>query len=130
MNPFSKSIQTGELVPLSDGGAYLASSSSVFYVSGERATPVSGLPEKLILPEVHALADGHAILQMQFSSTPSLFLLRGATATPISEGEQRGAADLHSDLQLGFLFATNQRLRTALNACTQQQNESQPDLGR
>ena len=122
IDPFQKAIKSGELVTIADGGAYLVAVSGVYYVQGERAVLVSGLPLRLPLAEVHPLADGTAILHAQIGDPPALYLLRGSAAVAITQTQEHVSAPTVSNLREGYLFATNQKLRAALKSFEEQQS--------
>ena len=120
-DPFQKAIQLGELVPVAGGGAYLVAASGVYYVSADKAVLVSGLPARLLLAEVHPLADGTAILHEQIGDPPMLYLLRGPNATAITQTAERLSVPAAPPSREGYLFAMNQQLRSALKRSAQQQ---------
>jgi hypothetical protein len=125
-NSFEDSVRLGEVVPLASGGAYLVSMSNVYYISGEKAVAVSGLPAGLLFSEVEPLADGTAILKSQLSDPPNLYLLRASKAMVISETTEQLTGQAISSNQ-GFLFATNQRLRRALKVASAQVSRAKTD---
>lgn len=126
-DPFQKAIQLGELVPVAGGGAYLVAVSGVYYVSADKAVLVSGLPTRLLLTEVHPLADGTAILHEQIGDPPMLYLLRGSNATAITQTAERLSAPTAPTSNEGYLFAANQKLRSALKRSAQQQANLERD---
>ena len=126
-DPFQRAVQSGELVAIAGGGAYLVATSGLYYVSGDKAALVSGLPAKLRLAEVHALADGTALLHIQISESPMLYLLKGTVATAITETRENLSAPTVTNLREGHLFAMNQQLRAALKSSTEQQVTSEHD---
>ena len=127
IDPFQKAIKFGELVTVAGGGAYLVSASGIYYVFGERAVLVSGLPPRLPLAEVHPLADGAAILHTQIGDAPALYLLRGSAATAITQTQEHVSAPAVSNLHEGYLFAINQQLRAALKNSAEPQSSPEDD---
>ena len=121
LDPFQKAIKSGELVTIAGGGAYLVASSGVYYVQGERAVLVTGLPLRLPFAEVHPLADGTAILHAQEGNTPALYLLRGSAAVAITQTREHVSAPTVPNLREGYLFAINQKLHAALKSSAEQQ---------
>ncbi len=118
-NPYQEVVRNGEVTPLASGGAYLFSTSNIYYVLGEKAVAVSGLPAGLLFVEVEPLADGTAILKSQLSNPPTLYLLRASKAIVISETTEQLTGQAISS-NAGFLFVTNQRLRRSLKVANTQ----------
>ena len=119
-NPFESAVRLGDVVPLASGAAYLVSTSSVYYVVADKAVVVSGLPTGLRFIEVQPLADGTAILTSQLGGPPAMYWLRASKATVVSETSEQLSVGVTPNLREGFLFATNQRLRTALKTANDQ----------
>ena len=114
LTDFQEAAQLGELYPLATGGAYLPSLEKVFYISGDEAVVVKGLPSARFFPEIHPLSDGSAILNDQFSSPPALYLLRKDVATPISEKAQLSLKNNQEARSDTFYFLEAQRFKRKL----------------
>lgn len=111
--PFEEALMLGEIYPMADGTAYLASlRGALFYVNGDTAEMVTGVPTESF-GELTALADGTALYLLSFDDSPKLFRLRGATASPVVEGDSK-AETQPSAMPEGFFFAENQRLKKEL----------------
>jgi len=114
LSDLQKAIKSGELYPLATGDAYLVAENKVFFISGGEAVRVKGLPSSLILMEVHALADGSALLKDGFSDLPVLYHLRKDVATKVVEKE----GSLYGKTQIpnlgAFHFVEAQQLKRKL----------------
>lgn len=108
-DPFEEAMMLGEVYPMANGTAYLASFRGLFHVAGATAEPVTGLPIEGF-GELTALADGSALYVLSFGDPPKMFWIRGSTAIPVVEGE--GTTDTsRAAMPEGFFFAEIQRLR-------------------
>jgi len=102
----------GDVHALANGAAYLTSYHGIFYVNGDLAEKVKGLPPDTF-GEMTALADGTALYLLSLSDRPRLFWLRGGTASVVSEGHASARTQPSVSAE-GYLFAENQRLKREL----------------
>jgi hypothetical protein len=114
-SPLEETYRFGEIVPLADGGAYIAGDNNVFYIRDGSATLVTGLPAdaQYSFSEIYALADGSALLRPLASDPPALFALRGSVARAVTPSATVATGAVGAEA--GFLFAENQRLRAKIS---------------
>lgn len=124
---FQSTLRLGQIYPLADGSAYLASYvGPVFHISGRVAQRVEGLPEESRMYDLVPLADGSALLSNRFGNPPELYSLRGTQATPVALGDSIAKSPPSVSTE-GFLFAENQRLRAELDEVTSRLDDMQHD---
>ena len=122
---FEDELVLADVYPMANGTAYLKSFGQIYFINGNIAEEVVGLPSNGF-GDLTGLSDGSALYLSPFSDPPGLFRLRGARATPVVEGNssEQQIADVKP---YGFFFAENQRLKREIEKCADMSDAEMED---
>lgn len=130
-DPAPETLESGlflaEIYPMANSTAYLVSSESIYFINGEKAEKVIGVPVHFF-GKLVGLPDGSAIYSAAMAEPPGLFRLRGVNVTKISEGNTGDVTRVVPSDE-GFYFAEYQRLTQELAEGRRSQEKRRFDEG-